>query len=230
MKFTSTTPSPIMKPTLFLSIPVFSSLVLVAAPLASAAVIYPSSATTDGGTSSSLFDVSNLFDESVTGPGDTLPGTVSNNNIAYVSADPPTGGFPVTITVDFTEAVDLSAFYLWNISHNTSDNPRDRGVRDFSLTFYDGAGATGSQIGTVYSATAAIGPLSGVAIPSQTFTFASAYEGVLSVEFKMINNQADPTRWVGAREIAFAPVPEPSSSLLGGLCGVALLLRRRRSV
>jgi hypothetical protein len=197
----------------FTSIPsgILFSLALLGGPSVSAGVVYPISATTTGGNLNPLpnYAVEYLFNEGVTGPGDTLDNTVTNHTYAYASSRPVAGGgYPVTIVADFGSAVDLGALYLWNAGNPNKAAALEKGVKDFSLTFWDGPGATGSQIGPVFTASAA--PVAGWGaiqpeIPGQTFTFASSYIGVQSVEFRLINNQVeDPAQWVGVREIAFA--------------------------
>lgn len=191
------------------------SLALLGGSSVSAGVIYPTSATTTGGTLNPLptYAVDYLFNEAVTGPGATLDNTVTNHNFACASARPVPGGYPVTIVADFGSAVDLSALYLWNIGNPNKAVALEKGVKDFSLTFWDGPGATGSQVGSVFTASAAQVANFGAnqpEIPGQTFTFASSYNGVQSVEFRLINNQVEDTnQWVGVREIAFQPVSEP---------------------
>lgn len=198
----------------------------------SAAIVYPSSATTDGGylTTVADYDVNNLFDEGVSSATDTLDGSASNVGLAYASASPPPGGFPVTIVANFGASVDLGALYLWNITHPSATGPATRGVRDFSLTFYDAPGGAGSQIGSVFTASAASGPSPGGAISSQSFDFGTTYAGVQSVEFRLLNNQsAGSSSWVGLREVAFNQVPEPATGLLVLGAGVLGCIRRRRS-
>ncbi len=195
-----------------------------------AAFIYPDSGSTDGGQlNNDSYEVADLFDEGFTSAADTADGTLSNLGVAYASAEPPSAGFPMTITLEFDAAVDIEAFHLWNITHPSATGPRQRGVKDFSLTFYDGTGGSGNQIGPAYNGTAVIGPDPGETISSQTFSFASSYNGVRSVEFQVISNQLeDSSEWVGLRELGFEVIPEPSSVLLTGAAGLCLLLRRRR--
>jgi len=157
----------------------FSALaVCVMALPASAALVQPDSGTTDGGFfggAASDYAIANLLNEGFTSSADLADGSLGNVDYTYASANPPTGGFPVTVTLDFNSPQILDTFYLWNISHPSAGGPRDRGVRDFSLTFFDGAGGGGSQVGAVVNATAAQGPGGGVDIPSQTFALGSTY-------------------------------------------------------
>ncbi len=177
--------------------------------------IYPDSASTDGGhLNDDDYNEAYLFDEDLTSAADTADGTLSNLGVAYASAEPPSAGFPMTITLEFDAAVDIEAFHLWNITHPSATGPRQRGVKDFSLTFYDGTGGSGNQIGPAYNGTAVIGPDPGGPINSQTFSFASTYSEVRSVEFRLTNNQmGDANEWVGLRELGFEGTASGSDAI-----------------
>ncbi len=164
--------------------------------------IYPDSLSTDGGQFNASFPVENLTNESLTLATDTISATAANSGLAYATADPPAGGYPVTVIVEFNSETDLSAFYLWNNSTNATI--ASKGIQDFTLKFYDapgGAAGGGAQVGADYSETATEGPTTG-AYAAEQFVFESTYAGVRSVELIITNNFLG-SSWVGARELAF---------------------------
>lgn len=171
-------------------------------PHLAAALIQPDSAVSTGGQFGSSYSPDNLINETVTAPTTALSATAANSGNGYASENPPTGGFPVTITLEFSEATNLDAFYLWN--NATSSTVARKGVKGFELRFYDAAGGSlggGSQIGSDYVASADQAPTTGT-YAAQSFVFLSAYHGVRSVDFVITSNHFDGS-WVGARELAF---------------------------
>ncbi len=197
--------------------------------VAEASFIQPDAGTTDGGIFNSTYPIENLWggaDDSVAAGTDTINSLTANGGNGYASANPPAGGYPVTITLDFTVAQELSAFYLWNSNGGANANPTLRGIKDFSLKFWDGAGGSGTQIGTTYSSTAAKA-LWGGDVASEAFVFPSSYVGVSSVELIIATNH-NTQDWVGAREIGFEVIPEPATLGLVALFGGGLLFIRRK--
>ncbi|MCH7228218.1 hypothetical protein, partial [Haloferula sp. A504] len=79
--------------------------------------IYHDSATTTGGEfSATNYPIENLKDAGHTSHLDTE--SAADFNVSYATANGPTDGYPVTITLDFASAVNLTDFYLWNHSNN----------------------------------------------------------------------------------------------------------------
>jgi hypothetical protein len=200
---------------------------------ANAAFVYHDSATTNGGefvAGSVVFGIGNLKESGHTSHLDTENTVANGASYATTSVNSPTNRFPVTITLDFTEAVDLSKFYLWNHSNNNGGGAPANGVKAFSLTFFDGASGGGSQIGSVFNGSALAAPANdgGDGYAAQVFDFGSTYADVRSIRFLLTSKQSEVTSgFVAVREIGFEAIPEPSSALLGGL-GLLALLRRRR--
>jgi hypothetical protein len=197
--------------------------------LANAAFIYHDSATSTGGVFNASFPITNLKNAGHTSH-EGLESTAANGaSYATTQVTSPTNRFPVLITLDFTEAVDLSKFYLWNHSNNNNNTSQNNGVRDFTLTFFDGASGGGSQIGSVFTGVAAAAPsTANTNYAAQAFDFGSTYADVRSIRFLITSKQTLATDgFVAVREIGFEAIPEPSSALLGGL-GLLALLRRRR--
>lgn len=190
----------------------------------SAAFIYHDTAATTGGTFSG-FPIGNLKNAGHDSPTDTE--NASDSGESYATANPPTGGFPVTITLEFNSAVSLNKFYLWNHTNNGASGALSTGVAGFTMTFYDAAGGGGSQIGSVFSDTAAAAPTATSTYAAEEFDFGTSYADVRSVEFVITSRIGGGSSFVAAREIGFNAIPEPSSVLLGSF-GLLALLRRRR--
>ncbi len=196
--------------------------------------VYPNAVATDGGVyggNTTIYIVDHLLNESITSGTQTLPATVLSPDYAYVSANPPTT-WPMTITMDFTIAQDLDTFYLWNISHPTSTTAPPKGVKDFTLTFYDAANGAGSVVGSVFVGAAVVEQPGNVdpTIASQAFAFASTYEGVRSVELTLLSSHVSSTgdTWTGLREVGFEAIPEPATLGMVAVFGGAILFIRRK--
>lgn len=196
-----------------------------ASHFANAAFIYHDTASTTAGTFTASFPLTNLKNSGHDSHLDTENAAASFQS--YATAQPPTGGFPATITLDFTEAVDLSKFYLWNHTNNSGATAPNSGMEEFTLTFYTAANGGGSQIGAVYSNTALPAPTATGTYAAQIFDFGSTYENARSAKLVIASRIDDTNSFVAIRELGFEAIPEPSSALLGGL-GLLALLRRRR--
>jgi hypothetical protein len=160
---------------------------------------YHDSATTSGGEFSPVFPIGNLKNaghDSPTGLDDAAAG-----NVSYATTNPPAGGYPVTITLDFNTAVDLTKLYLWNHSNKNGASAPNAGVKNFTLTFHSGSGGAGSQIGADFSGTATAAPATGT-YAAQTFDFGSTYSNVRSVRL-VILNRISGNCFVALREIGF---------------------------
>lgn len=210
-----------MKPTIL--IPTLAALAITSS-VTRAAFIYHDSATTTGGEfSATNFPIGHLKNAGHTSHLDTE--NTADFNDSYASTSGAT--FPVTITMDFTSAVDLTKFYLWNHSNNNGATAPNAGMKDFTLTFYDAASGGGSQIGSVFSSTAAAAPSTpDTDYAAQIFDFGTTYSNVRSVELE-IANRISGTGFVAIRELGFELIPEPGTTLLLGLGSLALLRRRR---
>jgi len=170
--------------------------------------IYHDSATTDGGvfvSGNGPFPVEDLKNAGHTSSGDFENAALAGES--YATTSPPAGGFPVNILLEFDSPAALEAFHLWNHTNGNASAAPGNGVGDFSLTFFDGPGGTGNQIGSPFNGSASPAPATG-SYPAETFEFGSAYQGVRSVAFQ-ITDKADNTTegFVAIREIAFAGSP-----------------------
>ncbi len=126
------------------------------------AFIQPDSGSTDGGTFNKTdYAVENLWNEGVTAGTDTIDANAPNAGNGFASANPPLAGYPVSITLEFSTAQELSAFYLWNASSGGLSVPLSHGIKQFDLEFFDGARGTGKSLGTLTDLQAAQAPQSG---------------------------------------------------------------------
>jgi hypothetical protein len=195
---------------------------------ANAAFVYHDSASTTAGTfvaGTVVFGIGNLKNSGHDSHLDTENAAL--NGESYATSQPPAGGFPVTITLEFNDPLDLTKFYLWNHTNNSASGALNSGMEEFTLTFYTAANGGGSQIGTVYSNTALPAPTFNGTYAAQVFDFGSTYQDVRSARLAIASRIDDTNSFVAIRELGFEAIPEPSSALLGGL-GLLALLRRRR--
>ena len=111
----------------------------------------------------------------------------------------------------------------------------NHGVEDFTLTFFDAAGAT---LGTENFISASLPPglaQDGAATDyatGETFVFAASYSGVDKVEWAITSNVVPEgeSDFLQLREVGFGgAVPEPSSAILLSLAGLGFITRRKRA-
>lgn len=196
---------------------------------ATAGIITPTGVTGDSNLSGSYhvnftIDGSGLSDSG--NSGDILNETHINGDaggsLTWLSAS---GNRP-TITIDFDlgGTFDVDSVHLWNWTYNSATNTRGVTTMDisFSSNGTDFANTLQDVAFTPY-------PTASTSATSETQTFA-AVNGVTHIRLTDINNALDPgDAYVGFSEIRFGEaVPEPSTSALLGLGGLALILRRRK--
>ncbi|MBK1825801.1 sialate O-acetylesterase [Haloferula rosea] len=166
--------------------------------------LYHSSASTDGGvfvSGNGPFPLEDLKNANHSSPQDLEDAALAGES--YATTDPPLGGFPVNIMLEFDSPAILEAFHLWNHTNGNAVAAPGNGVGDFSLTFYDGPGGTGNQIGSPFNGSASAAPATGSS-PAQTFGFGAGYEGVRSVLFQITDKANNTTEgFVAMREIGF---------------------------
>jgi hypothetical protein len=134
-----------------------------------------------------------------------------------------------TVTFDLGggTAFDLDTIYLW--TYNRPE--RARGVRTFDIAFStDG----GSSFGTAVSAASLgltefnIGTTNGSDRSTVQTRSITKQNGVTDIQITNITNWGDSSR-IAIPEIRFGDsVPEPTTTALLGLGGLALILRRRK--
>ena len=130
-----------------------------------------------------------------------------------------------SVTYTFSSTVDLDGLLFWNYNEYWNGNLyNDRGIVSSDITInHDGGSFTLQDVAFTQTPGGTSNTQTSVA---QQISFGSDFMGVTSVVFDDITSTS--TGQTGWQEIAFTAVPEPSSSALLGLGGLALMLRRRR--
>ena len=177
--------------------------------------IYANSATSTGGQFGATYPPSNLMNNGFTSPANTINTTAdylaAGNN--YATASGTTA--PFNLTFEFATPTDLYGLHVWNYIYrngSTGGNTSDTfGVNSYTLTFYNGAGGTGSTIGSVYSGTLAKAKFNALN-PAESVFFNSTYAAVRSVVMRVITNQGG-TSFTGMDEVAFSGAPSTSASI-----------------
>jgi hypothetical protein len=130
-----------------------------------------------------------------------------------------------SVTYTFSSTVDLDGLLFWNYNEYWNGNLyNDRGIVSSDITInHDGGSFTLQDVAFTQTPGGTSNTQTSVA---QQISFGSDFMGVTSVVFDDITSTSGAQ--TGWQEIAFTAVPEPSSSALLGLGGLALMLRRRR--
>ena len=154
--------------------------------------------------------------------GDILTETHSNNDsnsdLYWLSGD--TGGNVAGEVLTFTlqSASVVDAVHMWGYDRIGSTS---RSIQNFDLSFsFNGGGTYDTTISLVLPVPSAD------PIPVQTLAFAQQ-TGVTHLRITNMTNYGD-SNYVGLSEIRFSAVPEPTTTALLGLGGLALILRRRK--
>lgn len=158
--------------------------------------------------------------------GDAVPGVLPTHEKMYPDGGGTTGvrwfveahNTPITdITFNLGAAYDLGSVLFWNYDE---DGGTQRGISSVTASFSsDGASFTGAT-------TLNFAISSGLPIAGEMVSMLA--DDVQYVKFTDFVTHGD-TVLAGFSEIRFATVPEPSSTALLGLSGIALMLRRKRS-
>ena len=199
---------------------------------ATAGIITPTGVTGDSNLSGSYHVNFTIDGSGLSGggnSGDILNETHINGDaggsLTWLSAS---GNRP-TITIDFDlgGTFDVDSVHLWNWTYNSATDTR--GVTSMDISFSSNGGTTFSNTLQDVAFTPYPLPANTTSATSETQTFA-AVNGVTHIRLTDINNALDPgDAYVGFSEIRFGEaVPEPSTSALLGLGGLALILRRRK--
>lgn len=166
--------------------------------------LYPDSAATTGGQFNDSYPPSNLMNGGFTGPADTIS-TVTNYlaaNNNHATASGTVANF--NLTFGFDAPARISAMHVWNYTwrNGTSGTTAyNNGVNSYTLTFYDGPGATGSVVGPVHSGNLVRAQFNALN-SAQTVYFPAPYANVRSVVMRVLSNFGV-TSFTGMNELAF---------------------------
>lgn len=179
--------------------------------------LYAGSATTTGGqfNNSASYVPANLMNNGFSSPANTINTTAdylaAGNNYATLSGTTA----PFNLTFDFPAPADIDGLHVWNYiyrSGGTGGSTSDlSGVSSYTLTFYNGAGATGSVIGGVYSGALQKAKYNALN-PAESVFFNSPYQGVRSVVMRVLANHGG-TSFTGMNEVAFSGVSTSSAQI-----------------
>ena len=194
-----------------------------------AVVITPAGATTTGGNLSgrpigNTIDGSGLTDPGT--PGNILDDTHSVNTNADLFLGSGASGHEFVFDLGGTYTVD--SVHLWNISYISG--AVNRGLKTVDLTFSTDGGFNYNTLVAAseyddfgnFAMSSTTGP--GVA-ETKTFT---AVAGVTHIKFTDSTNHGPAYTGIGEIRFGGDPIPEPSTTALLGLGGLALILRRRK--
>ena len=173
--------------------------------------LYPISATSSAGQFSTSYAPSNLFEN-----GFSSPSTPISTETDYLAQDnnfaSPAGTTQnFNLTFDFAAATAVDGMYVWNYAYRNGANGGTSpsfGVNSYTLTFYTGAGGTGSAIGNVFSGNLAAVPWN-ASNPAQTVGFGTTYQDARSVVMRVLSNHGG--TFTGMNELAFSGIAAPNA-------------------
>lgn len=149
------------------------------------------------------------------------------NNVAWLSTGTNFGGDDPdpSVTFDLGALYRISSFNVWNYNENATGSQMLRGVNGVTVEYGATAGL-GSTVAGITNFQVATGLNNYIGEDFSSFTpFVARF-----IRFDINSNHGGDNNFYGLSEVQFdgVPVPEPSSTLLLGLSGIALLLRRQR--
>jgi hypothetical protein len=209
VSFTGLSPTPAGEITIGIqdgSTPVDSFGVLAGLQIAEIPVnfLYPSAVTSTGGQFSASYPPSNLMNGGFTGPANTISTVTdylaANNN--YATASGTTANF--NLTFNFAASSQIGAMHVWNYTYRNGTGGAtayNNGVNSYTLTFYDGPGATGSVVGPVHTGNLVRAQFNALN-SAQTVYFPAPYANVRSVVMRVLSNFGVST-FTGLNELAF---------------------------
>lgn len=177
--------------------------------------LYPASAATTGGQFSASYPPGNLMNNGFTSPANTINTTVNylaaNNNYATLSGT--TVNFDLTF--EFPSATNVDGMHVWNYvfkNGTAGATSPTSGVNSYTLTFYDGPGATGTAVGQVYAGNLSQAVYNALN-PAQSVYFGSVYQNVRSVVLRVLSNHGSAT-FTGINELAFNATAASNTSIV----------------
>jgi hypothetical protein len=181
---------------------------------AAAGFIYADSAATTGGVFNADYPVSNLLNNNFSSAQDVIDTTVdyiaAGQN--YASLRNVTAGF--NILFEFDKPTLLQGMYVWNYVFRNGTvgfTAPPSGVKDYTLTFYDGPQGTGQVIGSIYTGVLQDAPFN-TRHPAETVDFGARYPNVRSVVMRVLSNHGS-TIFTGMNELAFLGTAERFSRI-----------------
>jgi len=145
----------------------------------------------------------------------------------FVSGGAPFDPLPAHITYDLEDNYDLSSFTVWNYNEN---NATGRGANGVTVSVASSEGGSFTALAGI--TTFAQAPGNDTTNFGETFDLTSlvAAGNVRLLRIDITSNHSGDFDFAGLSEIRFdgAAVPEPSTTALLGLGGLALILRRRK--
>ncbi|MDQ8206386.1 hypothetical protein QEH52_02620 [Coraliomargarita sp. SDUM461003] len=199
---------------------------------AGSSLSYLVSGTQNGGGSSLTYDGSSTTLATGTDASIALATTEALDGVdnSYVTpANNPdyfTSGTAPTLTFTLDDVYDnIDSIILWNYTHDNESNQ----TKDFSVTFYSDTAAS-IQVGDTYLGTMLERPGSASSVAAEQFIFGEGivYSGIQSFTITLSSNYSG--NRVGLSEVRLTQVPEPEAfALLGGMCGLSLVMLSRRA-
>ncbi|MEX1049751.1 MAG: sialate O-acetylesterase [Akkermansiaceae bacterium] len=173
--------------------------------------LYPASATSSVGQFNSSYAPSNLFNDGFSSP--SSPISTETDYLAqdhnFASPAGTTQNFNLTFDLATSTAVD--GMHVWNYAYRNGANggtSPDYGVNSYTLTFYSGAGGSGTAIGTVFAGNLAAVPWN-ASNPAQTVNFGTTYQNARSVVMRVLSNHGG--TFTGMNELAFRGIAAPNA-------------------
>ncbi len=229
--FTSVAPSPAGEITVQVqdgtapidSFGVLSGLQIAEAP--PARFLYANGVSTTGGEFSATYPPTNLMNDGFTSPTDPIDTRVtypaSGNN--YATAGGKSGNFDLTF--DFAQACDIDGMHVWNYTYRASNGGgvTTPGVNSYTLTFRDGAGGSGSTVGSVFSGNLAEAKLNAINLAESVY-FPATYGNVRSVVMHVVSNHGG--SYTGMAELAFNGATNVATSSINTFSASAPFVQR----
>ena len=154
-------------------------------------------------------------------PGDETAthGAGSGSGTMWLGSTSEGSGIGMFITFDLGSEMDLDGAYIWNYNQDGSGG---RGYLNFDI--YVGGSGDSAATTLLVAGSSIVREAGGSPVSAQFEAFSAS--DVQYVKFLSQSNGSNDI--VGLSEVRFSQVPEPTTTALLGLGGLALILRRRK--